>query len=326
MKRKLKYIVVILGMLMALGGCSNGKEDAEVVSFYQPTEEDLSYALPKIGEAKIITMKQEEGAKGTITVATVGSPNTEILQEAGKLLETQGYLLKIEVCEDYLSPNQMVAEGKADCNYFQHAAYLERYNIEKESNLTEVAKIHYEPLAIFSEKVNNISEVSKGAKVLIPQNPTAMAQALFLLQDQGLLTLMEDADLLAVLDDILENPFELELILTPEEEMVSKLGENELIICHKSYMMKEGKEAEEILLAEESKASMAAQNLAQGIVVSDISNQNAAILTEVLMSKEIQQFLNTRYQNTFYMMEGRNNDISLEVIEEETKEETKESN
>lgn len=325
MKRKLKYMAVVLGMLMVFTGCGNDKKEKETINFYQPTEEDLSYALPQIGEAKIIAMKQEMGEKGTITVATVGSPNTEILQEAGKILEKQGYLLKIEVCEDYLTPNQMVAEGKADCNYFQHAAYLERYNIEKDSNLVEVAKIHYEPMAIFSEKLDSLTKIPEGSKVIVPQNPTALAQALFLLQSEGLLTLMEDADMNAVLDDILVNSLNLELILTPEEEIMSKIKDSELVICHKSYVMKEGRVAEEILLAEENKNSMAAQNLSQGIVVSDVNNEHAAILTEVLMSKEIQQFLKERYQNTFYMMDGRNADIPLEVTQG-VGEETEESN
>lgn len=310
MKRNIKYIMLIFSMIMLMiCGCSKEKE-TEVVKSYQVTEEDLNYALPKIGEAEIMTMKIEEGANGTITVATVGSPNTEILQEAGQILGKKGYLLKIEVCEDYLTPNQLVSEGKADCNYYQHEAFLERYNMEKEASLMELAKIHYEPLAIFSEKIESIHDVPEGAKVLVPQNPTALAQALFLLQSEGLLTLMEDADLTAMTDDIIDNPLKLDIISIAEEEMLQKLNQSDLAVCHKSYALKEGREAKEILLAEESKDSLAAESLSQGIVVSDINNENADILTETLMSKEMQQFIRTRYQDTIYMMDGKNEAVT----------------
>lgn len=305
-----------------LTGCN--KTEQITANVYKPTKEDLSYALPQIGEAAILEAQIQAGSKGTITVATVGSPNTEILQEAAKILGEKGWLLKIEVCEDYLTPNQLVAEGKVDCNYYQHKAFLDRYNIEKQTQLLEYAKIHYEPMAVFSEKVDQIQKVTKGAKVLVPENATALAQALFLLQEKGLLTLMEDADLTAVMDDILDNPMDLELVVCPEDEMFQKLGENELAVCHKSYATKAGKEAEGILLAEEGKDSLAAQSLSQGIVINGTNTENVDMLVEVLMSGQMQQFIRSRYHDTIYMMDGKCADFEEVLVEEEVENPTEE--
>lgn len=315
-------------MLMTVGamltGCSKSQETASEV--YQASEEELSYALPKVGEAELIKAEVQAGTKGTITVATVGSPNTEILQEAGKILGEKGYLLKIEVCEDYLTPNQLVAEGKADCNYYQHAAFLERYNIEKGTNLLEMAKIHYEPMAIFSQSVKSLQEIEKGAKVAIPENPTACAQALWLLQAEGLITLMSDADMNAVKDDISENPLELELISVKEDEILGKMQEVDLAICHTGYALREGLATEDILLTEEAKDSMMAVKLAQSIIVSKYPNENADILIDTLMSEEIQQFMETEYQGSIYMMDGKLSDVEVTVDVEEAKtEETEET-
>lgn len=306
-RRKWNYILMFLAAIGSiLIGCNNTTETT--ISAYQPSEEELSYALPKVGEAAIIKAKVQAGAKGNISVATVGSPNTEILQEAGRILGEKGYLLNVEVCEDYLTPNQLVTEGKVDCNYYQHALFLERYNIEKGTSLLEMAKIHYEPMAIFSQKVKSLSEIEKGAKVAVSENPTALAQALWLLHDKGLLTLMSDADLNAVKDDIAENPLELEFVLMKEEEILKHLEEVDLALCHTGYTLREGMEVDSLMLVMETKDSKAAQSLSQSVVVSEYPNENAKILIETLMSEEIQKFIEKQYQGSLYMMGGEISD------------------
>ena len=306
-RRKWNYILMFLAAIGSiLIGCNNTTETT--ISAYQPSEEELSYALPKVGEAAIIKAKVQAGAKGNISVATVGSPNTEILQEAGRILGEKGYLLNVEVCEDYLTPNQLVTEGKVDCNYYQHALFLERYNIEKGTSLLEMAKIHYEPMAIFSQKVKSLSEIEKGAKVAVSENPTALAQALWLLHDEGLLTLMSDADLNAVKEDIAENPLELEFVLMKEEEILKHLEEVDLALCHTGYTLREGMEVDSLMLVMETKDSKAAQSLSQSVVVSEYPNENAKILIETLMSEEIQKFIEKQYQGSLYMMGGEISD------------------
>lgn len=315
-RRKWNYILMFLAAIGSiLIGCNNTTETT--ISAYQPSEEELSYALPKVGEAAIIKAEVQAGAKGTISVATVGSPNTEILQEAGRILGEKGYLLNIEVCEDYLTPNQLVTEGKVDCNYYQHALFLERYNIEKGTSLLEMAKIHYEPMAIFSQKVKSLSEIEKGAKVAVSENPTALAQALWLLHDEGLLTLMSDADLNAVKDDIAENPLELEFVLMKEEEILKHLEKVDLALCHTGYTLREGMEVDSLMLVMETKDSKAAQSLSQSVVVSEYPNESAKILIETLMSDEIQKFIEKQYQGSIYMMGGEISDGIMQEGKEE---------
>lgn len=317
-RKKWNYILMFLAAIGSiLIGCNNKTETT--ISAYQPSEEELSYALPKIGEAAIIKAEVQAGANGTISVATVGSPNTEILQEAAKILEEKGYLLNIEICDDYLMPNQLVMEGKADCNYYQHALFLERYNIEKGTSLLEIAKIHYEPMAVFSQKINSLTEVEKGAKIAVPENPTALAQSLWLLHKEGLLTLMSDADMTGMVDDIAENPLQLEFITMKEEEILQKLDEVDLGLCHTGYTLREGMEVDSLMLVMETKDSKAAQSLSQSVVVSKYPNENAKILIETLMSEEIQKFIEKQYQGSLYMMDGELSDIEFteEVLAED---------
>lgn len=300
-KKTAQALMCILMTAVSLIGCKEAEKSARTL--YQPTKEELSHAFPKIGEAAIGERGILAETKGTITVASVGSPHTEILQEAEKILAEQGYLLKIEVCEDYETPNRLVSEGKADCSYYQHQAFLERYNIKNSTSLTEVAKIHYEPMAVYSRNLNSLSEVTQGAEVFLPGNPTALAQALWLLQEEGLLTLMRDADLSATLEDILENPLKLELKVMEEEEILKHSEDAELLICHAGYLLREGMDDGIHLLAAEKKESMAASMLAHTVVADNIQDENAKRLVRVLLSEQMQEFIEEEYQGSIYMMD-----------------------
>lgn len=269
--------------------------------------------IAKVEETTETSKKNNKKAtKGTIKVATVGSPNEEILQKAAGLLEEKGYQLTIEVCDEYLTPNQMLVEGQVDCNYYQHKAFLDRYNIEHQTTLAEVAKIHYEPLVIYSEKLESLDQVEKGMKVAISNNPTATARALWLLQDVELLTLMSDADMNTVKDDIAENPYNLEFVFVEESELVGKLQDIDLVICDKDLLMQEAMDDRDLFLAQEKEETMMVQNLSQVIAAVEAENANAKILAEVLLSEEMKQFVTTKYQGCICIMTS---DVKEEIVD-----------
>ena len=296
-----------------------GEESVE-----ETTTEEVAEEVTKVEDKTTETSKKNDkkATKGTIKVATVGSPNTEILQQASTLLEEKGYALKIEVCEDYLTPNQMLAEGQVDCNYYQHKAFLDRYNIEHQTTLVEVEKIHYEPLVIYSQTLESLEKIEKGMKVAISNNPTAIARALWLLQDVKLLTLMSDADMNTVKDDVAENPYNLEFVFVEENELVGKLQDTDLVICDKDLLMQEAIDDRALFLAQETEETMMVQNLSQVVVAAEEGNANAKMLAEVLLSEEMKQFIDTKYQGAICMM-NKATDMSEEKESSEEVEEKK---
>ena len=90
------------------------------------------------------------GEKETITIAATAAPHAEILEEAKKILDEQGYDLQITVFDDYVQPNLKVESGEFDANYFQHIPYLESFNEENGTHLVNAGGIHYEPFGIGS--------------------------------------------------------------------------------------------------------------------------------------------------------------------------------
>ncbi len=142
-----------------------------------------------------------------IVVAASPKPHADILEFVKPLLKEKGYTLKIKRYDDYITPNQALTLKQVDANYFQHVPYLDLYNAENETNIIGVAKIHIEPIGIYSKVYNSLSEVADGAKVLISNSKADHGRLLNLLALAELIVLSEDVDpFQAQISDIVENP------------------------------------------------------------------------------------------------------------------------
>ena len=129
-----------------------------------------------------------------ITVGASATPHAEILEQVKQALADEGYELKIVTYDDYVLPNQALADGTLDANYFQHKPYLDSFNAKNGTNLVSVGAIHYEPFGIYGNGVTDLKDLAKGATIIIPADDSNETRALFLLQQEGLIKLPDDAD------------------------------------------------------------------------------------------------------------------------------------
>ena len=130
----------------------------------------------------------------------------EGLEKRQDNLAEEGYDLQIVEFTDYVTPNEALASGELDANYFQHLPYMESANAERGYHLVNAGGIHIEPLALYSNDYDSIEAIPDGATIAIPNDPTNEGRALLLLQSAGLIKLSDDAGLEAVPADIAENP------------------------------------------------------------------------------------------------------------------------
>lgn len=147
-----------------------------------------------------------------IKVAASATPHAEILEQAKPLLEAKGYDLQVTVFDDYVQPNNVVEGGDFDANYFQHIPYLESFNEEKGTHLVNAGGIHYEPFGIYPGTKATLDELADGDSIAVPNDTTNEARALLLLQDNGIITLKDDAGLTATKNDIVENPYNVDIV------------------------------------------------------------------------------------------------------------------
>ena len=145
----------------------------------------------------------------TITIGVTPFPHKDIMLVVKDLLAKEGYDLVIKEFTDYVQPNMALAEGSLDANFFQHIPYLENMNKEKDLKLTWVAKVHIEPLGLYSHKIKSLDELKDGDTISVPNDPTNCARALRLLEDNGLIKIKEGE--LVTAKDITDNPKNLKI-------------------------------------------------------------------------------------------------------------------
>lgn len=233
----------------------------------------------------------------TITVAASATPHAEILEQAKPLLEEQGYELEVTVFDDYVQPNEVVESGDFDANYFQHIPYLNSFNEEKGTHLVNAGGIHYEPFGIYPGTKYSLDDIADGDTIAVPNDTTNEARALLLLQDNGIIKLKDGAGLEATVNDIEENPYNVEIVELAAEQVARVAEETSYIVLNGNYALQAGYSVSKDALAYETSDSEAAKTYVNVIAVKE-GNENSdkiKALVDVLKSDEIKDFINEKY-------------------------------
>ena len=178
-----------------------------------------------------------------IKVGATPDPHAAILSQIVDQLAAEGYTLEIVEFTDYVTPNEALAAGELDANYFQHLPYLESACVERGYDLVSAGGIHIEPLAVYSQKYTSLDQIPDGATFGIPNDPTNEGRALLLLESAGLLTLADDAGLEAVPADIVDNPHNFKFA---EIEAAGQLGERLAYQMKNRFMSLTSPEAQQL--------------------------------------------------------------------------------
>lgn len=248
--------------------------------------------------------KENKADDKTITVAASPTPHAEILEAAKDLLKEKGYTLEIKEFDDYPQQNVVVDEGEFDANYFQHQPYLDNFNEEKGSDLVSAAKIHYEPLGIYPGASEDLENIKDGAKIAVPNDATNEARALLLLEENGIITLKEDAGLNATKKDVEENPHNIEIVELDAAQISRVVEELDFVVLNGNYALDAGFNVQTDAIAKEEADSEAAQTYANIIAVKKENKDSEKIkaLVEVLQSEEIGKFITDTYEGAVVPM------------------------
>ena len=233
----------------------------------------------------------------TITVAASETPHSEILEAAKPILEEEGYDLEVTVFDDYVQPNEVVESGDFDANYFQHIPYLNSFNEEKGTRLVNAGGIHYEPFGIYPGTKSSLDDIADGDTIAVPNDTTNEARALLLLQDNGIIKLKDGAGLEATVNDIEENPYNVEIVELAAEQVARVAEETSYIVLNGNYALQAGYSVSKDALAYETSDSEAAKTYVNVIAVKE-GNENSdkiKALVDVLKSDEIKDFINEKY-------------------------------
>lgn len=288
MKKKLLSLLVA-GVLVTgvLTGCGAAKEET--------TEASTAEAASETEDTEATEAENTENA--VIKIAASPTPHAEILAKAKDILAEQGYDLEITEFEDYVQPNEVVESGEFDANYFQHIPYLNSYNEEKGTHIVNAGGIHYEPFGIYPGTKTSLDDLADGDTIAVPNDTTNEARALLLLQDNGIITLKEGAGLEATVNDIAENPKNIQIVELEAAQVARVVGENAFVVLNGNYALEAGFSVGKDALAYEKSDSEAAKTYVNIIGVKEGNENNEAIkaLVDVLKSDEIKNYINESY-------------------------------
>lgn len=236
----------------------------------------------------------------TIVVGASATPHAEILEQIKSVLAEEGYTLEIKVFDDYVLPNKALADGELDANYFQHTPYLNNYNAENGTDLVAAASIHYEPFGVFGNGVSSLSELAPGATIIIPADGSNETRALFVLQQEGLITLPENADAevgvttLDIVDDGGYNIVPVAAETVPAQ--LENADEGSIAVINGNYALAAGLDIADALAVEDASGA-AAQTYANIIAVrsGEENSPKTQALVKALQTDAVKQYIESTY-------------------------------
>ena len=233
----------------------------------------------------------------TLKVAASPTPHAEILNVAKEVLAEQGIDLEVVEFSDYVQPNLVTENGEVDANYFQHTPYLDSFNEENGTHLVSVGAVHYEPFGIYPGKSDDLANIADGATIAVPNDTTNEARALQLLAAQGLITVRDGAGLTATVNDITENPHNLQIKEIEAAQLPRTVQDVDFAVINGNYAMEAGFSVGKDALATEDASSEAAQTYANVLVVKEGRENDPAIqaLYAALTSDKVKDYINSTY-------------------------------
>lgn len=147
----------------------------------------------------------------TVRLGVVGE-NNEAWEDVRDRLADEGINLEIVSFSDYQTPNVALADGDIELNAFQTVIFLDDFNNDTGNDLTPIGDTTLNPLGIYSEEVDDVSDIQEGDTVVIPNDASNEGRALILLQSAGLIEVDPEAGNYPVVDDITDNPLNLDVV------------------------------------------------------------------------------------------------------------------
>lgn len=210
MKKVLNLICSILLIVFVITGCNNSHLNSE--------------------------KNQLSNKKNEITVAVRTKDDADIVEAANEELVKMGYFLNVKMFDDNVMPNMALEEGTVDANLFQHIPYLEKFNEEKGTDITNFKqRIYFAPQGVYSNKYDDLSKVEPNSKVGIPNDVANIDRCLKILESIDLLEL-EEVDGLTTQLNIINNRLNLEILEMDHASLPASSQDLDLILVNKRYV------------------------------------------------------------------------------------------
>lgn len=205
----------------------------------------------------------------TLTVGASNVPHAEILEQAKPILAKQGIDLEIKPFQDYILPNTALAGREIDANYFQHIPYL-----------------------------NSVLKDHAGDKIM-RDAVSEEGRILSIFEKEGVIKLKPDVDKVSArISDIVDNPKKLKFLPNVEAALLPQMynnDEGDAVVINANYAIDAGLDPVNDPIAVESGENNPYANIIT-VHRGDEKKKDIVALVDVLHSKEIQDWIRTKYK------------------------------
>lgn len=172
------------------------------------------------------------GSSNVLKVGVQAGPEYSLAEAAQKVAKEK-YNLDVELVSfnDYVMPNEALQQKDIDINVFQTKPYLDVQTESRGYKFAIVGNTFVYPMAGYSKKIKNISELKNGDTIVIPNDPTNLGRALLLLQEIGLIKLKDNIGLLPRLQDITENRLSLNILELEAPQLPRTLDDDKVAVA-----------------------------------------------------------------------------------------------
>ncbi len=222
-----------------------------------------------------------------VVVGVTPFPHHDIMEIAKPLMAKEGFNLVIKDFTDYVQPNTALAEKQLFANFFQHIPYLDNMNAERGLGLAWIAKVHIEPMGLYSTSIKSIDGIRQGDQIAVPNDPTNEARALRLLEANGLITLKPGE--LVTARDVVENPKDLKIRELDAAQLPRTLNDVAASVINTNFAGEAGLNPSKDAIVIEGKDSP----YANVVVVrgADRDTPAAKALVRAVQSDEVKQYI-----------------------------------
>lgn len=220
-----RKLALSLGLLLGLAACGGGADEAN----NEASENTANQ-----------TQVAESGEARTLKLGVVGERN-EPWEDAIRRYEADsGNKVEIVRFSDYNQPNDALNDGDIDLSSFATRIFIEDYNQNQNAGFYYIADTVIAPMGIYSSKLEDYNDIPENGTIAIPVETSNNSRALYILDAAGVIKVKEDAGDFITLDDIEENPKNLEFVELPAGQVSRSLEDVDAALINSDMAMEAG--------------------------------------------------------------------------------------
>ncbi len=232
--------------------------------------------------------------KNEITVGINPGYGDQIMDVVKQEAAKQGLKVNVKAFNDYITPNQALANGDIDLNVYQHQPFLDAFNAKNGTNIVSIGKTYLAPLALYSHKYKKVADIPDGSTIAIPNDPTNGSRALEILQKANLIKLDPKKDSMKVtVQDIVDNPHHFKISELEAAQLPRSLDDTAASVINAGYAISIGLNSARDGLAVEADTSPYVNIIAAR--AQDKDNPTYQKFVKIFQSQAMKDYINKQF-------------------------------